>query len=137
MEFNISFKINIFYKDCIFLKKKINYIKVLSNGIEIYSYHTPILSIIKNSILLLNYINKNFYFFVHKSILEFSNNKLNLITKNLISYKNLNIKKIKYKKKIIKNKIFLLKNNYNNKYIKYCIKLDIYNKYLNLINLSK
>ncbi len=138
MNYNVEFKIYIFYRDYIFYKKKINYIKIFSNGIEIYAYHYPILFNISNSILLLknNNINKNLYFFVYKAILEFSNNKLNLITNNLINYKNLNLNKIKYKKNIIKNKISLLKNNYNKKYFKYYLKLNLYNNYLNLIKLS-
>ncbi len=138
MKYNIKFKINIFCKSNIFLRKNINYIKFFSNGLEIYAYHTPILSIINNSILLLyNFNNKISYYYIYKAILEFSNNKLNLVTDNLINYKNLNFNSILNKKKIIEKKILLLKNNFNNKYIKYNLKLSIYNNYLNLIKLSK
>ncbi len=137
MQYNINFKINIFNKNNIFLKKNINYIRIFSNGIEIYANHTPILSIIYNSILLLyNNLNKKYYFFVYKAIMEFSDNKLNLVTDNLINYKNLNFNNILIKKKKIEKKIFLLKNNYNDKFFKYNSKLSIYNNYLDLIKLS-
>ncbi len=134
-----NFNINILNRNNILLNKKINYIKLFNNGLEIYYNHIPILLTINNSIILIiDFNNIKKFFYVFDCILEFYNNKLYLLTDKLITFKNLNKKYIINKKKKIENKLFLLKENniYTIKYFQLINKLNIYIDYLNLIKFT-
>ncbi len=130
----MSLNITIISKDCVIFNNNIKYLKVLGlyNEFEIYLNHTPILNILNNSILVLNFYKRNnVYYYIINGILECNLNKITILVNKFISVYNLNKKKILNKKKKI---LFELKKKNIKKHINIFLllnyKLKKYNNYL-------
>ncbi len=133
------FKLNIFSKNKILFTNNVSYVKIFNykNELEIYFNHSPIIFVLKYSIICI-YNNINEFFYVYNGILEFNNNKLTILIHDLVFFDNLNITKIKIKIKKIIDK--LKKKKYNKFSIKFLYlekKLLKYNSYLFFLNLIK
>ncbi len=120
----------------IFFNKNIDYIKLSSykGELEIYSKHSPILFIVKNTFIKI-YKKKYIYFYICKGFLEFKFNKLILLVNKLIKPNIINKKKYLVKRKKILNKL-KKKNIYKNinKFLKLNLKLNKYNNIIYYIN---
>ncbi len=101
-------------------------ISSLKGEIEIYPNHSPIIFLIKNSLINIIKYNNN-YFFINKGIFTFNNNIIIIFSNNIIKNYMLEKKNIKKKKKKLEK---ILKNKFN---FKIQEKINKLNKYLFLI----
>ncbi len=135
----MSFKFLMISKKEIYFDNYIKYIKLSSckGELEIYSKHSPILFIVKNTFVYIKF-KKNIYFYICKGFLEFKFNKLIIIIEKLLKLNTLKKEKyLKKKKKILKK---IKKKNFNkniNKFLKLNMKLKKYNDILYFIKKNR
>ncbi len=121
----MSFKFLMISKKKIYFDDYIKYIKLSSykGELEIYSQHSPIVFIVKNTFININIkFKKSIYFYICKGFLEFKFNKLIILIEKLLKLNTLKKKiYLKKKEKILKK----IKNNYFNENINKFLKLDL------------